>query len=101
MSEICPYYFMGGSRKTQLKTDLREVIDIGEKIEILTNYGNKQYYTITSLLDANKMHLCGRRENGQNRGLEFAIDSSLFEEYDIGWKKIESFPENVTEIAAI
>src|SRR3989344_6475022 len=70
MSEICPY-FHDKSLKMQLKTNLREVIDIGEKIEILTNYGNKKYYTITSLLDANKMHICGRREDGKNRGLEF------------------------------
>ena len=68
----------------------------GDKIAVLLSNGMTGYYTITSLMDKDKICIVGRDENGiQNKRMEFCIDSSMFGIYDVGYKLVDKFPWEV------
>ena len=67
-------------------------VKIGDKIEVLMNNGLRGYYTITAMRDASRFHVVGRDETGINeKGEEFALDSSMCWCYDVAYKVLEKF----------
>jgi len=82
ISEIAPYM-----------KDQTKLIKVGDKVAVLMNNGLKAYYTITALRDKSGYHAVGRDETGvQKKGMEFSLDSSMGNIYDLGYKVVEKFP---------
>ncbi|MEN9625721.1 MAG: hypothetical protein RL557_49 [archaeon] len=68
-------------------------IQIGNKIAVLSNNGIVAYYTITELANRDGLFIVGRDETGtEERGKEFALDSSMGWCFNCGYKVLEKFP---------
>lgn len=82
MSELSPHH-----------PQQREFVNVGDKIAILMNNGLLGYYTVTRLQDVDGSCVVGRDETGvDEKGTEFALDSSLRWCQDRGYKVLPRFP---------
>ena len=75
---------------------LEKDVVVGEKVVILHTNGGLEYYTIVG----KDVFVAGRQEGGKREfhGKEFEIDSVNDNIYEIGWKRVNEFPEWVVPI---
>lgn len=98
MIDLSPVRYVDG--RLQFDEGIKSRVKIGDKVELVTNFGNRFFYTITHYLcPARDGDLVGRMEGGDppdhwgiHKGQEYCIDSSMFKEYDIGWRILDGFP---------
>ncbi len=69
----------------------------GQKLEILNSYGEVVNWALLYFRDVgfgplpNLKEAIARKESGEHNGVEFVLDSSMSDCYDIGWKVVKEF----------